>query len=67
VHAWSSLARQSVRYFRASLEVIRPAVPYPLRNLKDMLLERGIDISHERVRLVERVRPALCTRQFASR
>ena len=44
------------RYFRTSPEVIRLAVmmyvPYPLslRNVEDLLHERGIDISYETVR-----------------
>jgi len=44
------------RYFRTSPEIIRLAVlmyirfPRSLRNVEDMLHERGIDISHESVR-----------------
>ncbi len=44
------------RYFRTSREVIRLAVmmyvrfPLPLRNVEDLLHERGIDVSHEAVR-----------------
>ena len=52
------------RYFNSSPEIIRLAVlmyvkyPLSLRNVEDLLAERGIDISHETVRfLVEPVRP----------
>jgi hypothetical protein len=44
------------RYFNSSPEVIRPVVmmyvkyPLSLRNVEDLLAERGIDISHETVR-----------------
>ena len=44
------------RYFKTSPEIIRLAVmlyvrfPLSLRNVEDLLLERGIDISHETVR-----------------
>ena len=44
------------RYFKTSHEVIRLAVmmyvrfPLSLRNVEDLLHERGIDISHETVR-----------------
>ncbi|MCB1422010.1 MAG: IS6 family transposase, partial [Nitratireductor sp.] len=44
------------RYFKTSPEVIRLAVmlyvrfPLSLRNVEDLLHERGIDISHETVR-----------------
>ena len=44
------------RYFKTSPEIIRLAVmmyvrfPLSLRNVKDLLHERGIDISHETVR-----------------
>jgi len=44
------------RYFRTSTEVIRLAVmmyvrfPLSLRNVEDLLHERGIDVSHESVR-----------------
>ena len=44
------------RYFKASPEIIRLAVmmyirfPLSLRNVEDLLHERGIDISHETVR-----------------
>ena len=46
-----------VRYFKTSPEVIRLAVmmyvrfPLSLRNVEDLLHERGIDICHETVRL----------------
>lgn len=44
------------RYFRTSSEVIRLAVmmcvrfPLSLRNVADLLHERGIDVSHETIR-----------------
>ena len=44
------------RYFKTSPEIIRLAVmlygrfPLSLRNVEDLLLERGIDMSHEAVR-----------------
>ena len=44
------------RYFKTSPEVIRLAVmmyirfPLSLRNVEDLLHERGIDISHETIR-----------------
>jgi putative transposase len=43
-------------YFKASREIIRLAVmlyvrfPLSLRNVEDLLHERGIDVSHEAVR-----------------
>ena len=45
------------RYFNSSPEVIRLVVmmyvrcPLSLRNVEDLLLERGIDVCHETVRL----------------
>jgi len=48
--------RNPFRYFNSSPEVIRPVVmmyvryPLSLRNVEDLLAERGIDISHETVR-----------------
>jgi putative transposase len=48
--------RSSFRYFKASPEIIRLAVmmyvrfPLSLRNVEDLLNERGIDICHETVR-----------------
>ena len=44
------------RYFNSSPEVIRMAVmlyirfPLSLRNVEDLLFERGVDICHETVR-----------------
>ncbi len=44
------------RYFETSPEIIRLAVmlhirfPLSLRNVEDLLHERGIDVSHETVR-----------------
>jgi putative transposase len=48
--------RSPFRYFKTSPEIIRLAVmlyirfPLSLRNVKDLLHERGIEISHETVR-----------------
>lgn len=48
--------RSPFRYFRTSPEIIRLAVmmyirfPLSLRNVEDLLHERGIDVSHESVR-----------------
>ncbi len=48
--------RSPFRYFKTSPEIIRLAVmmyvryPLSLRNVEDLLHERGIDISHEAVR-----------------
>lgn len=48
--------RSPFRYFKTSLEIIRLAVmmyirfPLSLRNVEDLLHERGIDICHETVR-----------------
>ena len=45
------------RYFKTSPEIIRLAVmmyvrfPLSLRNVEDLLHERGIDVSHETIRL----------------
>jgi putative transposase len=53
------------RYFRSSPEVIRLVVlmyvrfPLSLRNVEDLLFERGIDICHETVRLGTRQSPGL--------
>ena len=47
---------QPFRYFRTSPEIIRLAVmmyvrfPLSLRNVEDLLHERGIEVSHETVR-----------------
>jgi putative transposase len=52
----TALARNSFRYFNSSPEVIRLVVmmyvryPLSLRNVEDLLFERGIDISYETVR-----------------
>ena len=49
--------RNPFRYFNSSPEVIRLAVmmyiryPLSLRQVEDLLFERGIDICHETVRL----------------
>src|SRR6202030_4202720 len=48
--------RNPFRYFNSSPEVIRLVVmmsvryPLSLRNVEDLLAERGIDVSHETVR-----------------
>ena len=48
--------RSPFRYFKTSPEIIRLAVmlyvrfPLSLRNVEDLLHERGIDVSHETVR-----------------
>ena len=48
--------RSPFRYFKTSLEIIGLAVtlyirfPLSLRNVEDLLHERGIEISHETVR-----------------
>jgi len=48
--------RDPFKYFKSSPEIIRLAVmlyvrfPLSLRNVEDLLHERGIDISHETVR-----------------
>lgn len=48
--------RSPFRYFKTSTEIIRLAVmlyirfPLSLRNVEDLLHERGIEISHETVR-----------------
>jgi len=50
------IKRNPFRYFNTSPEVIRLAVmlyirfPLSLRNVEDLLHERGIEISHETVR-----------------
>ena len=62
--------RNPFRYFNSSPEVTRLAVmmniryPLSLRQVEDILFERGIDISHETVRpLVEAFRPNVCWRE----
>lgn len=48
--------RSPFRYFKTSSEIIRLAVmlyirfPLSLRNVEDLLHERGIEVSHETVR-----------------
>ncbi len=50
--------RSPFRYFKTSPEIIRLAVmlyirfPLSLRNVQDLLHERGIDVSYESVRTV---------------
>ena len=49
--------RSPFKYFKTSPEIIRWAVmlyvrfPLSLRNVEDLLQERGVDVSHETVRL----------------
>lgn len=51
------MARSPFRYFKTSPEIIQLAVmlyvrfPLSLRNVEDLLHERGIDVRHESVRL----------------
>jgi putative transposase len=53
---WPRRMSNPFRYFNSSPEVIRLVVmmyvryPLSLRNVEDLLAERGIDISHETVR-----------------
>ncbi len=53
----SKAAANPFRYFNSSPEVIRLVVmmyvrfPLSLRNVEDLLFERGIDICHETVRM----------------
>jgi putative transposase len=50
------MTKSPFRYFKTSPEIIRLAVmmyiryPLSLRQVEDMLFERGIDICHETVR-----------------
>lgn len=50
------IKRDPFKYFKTSREIIRLAVmlyvrfPLSLRNVEDLLHERGIDVSHESVR-----------------
>jgi putative transposase len=50
------IQRSPFRYFKTSTEIIRLAVmlyirfPLSLRNVEDLLHERGIEVSHETVR-----------------
>lgn len=50
------IKRSPFRYFKTCPEIIRLAVmmyvrfPLSLRNVEDLLYERGIDVSHETVR-----------------
>jgi putative transposase len=60
--------RNPFRYFKTSPEIIRLAVmlyirfPLSLRNVEDLLHERGIDVSHETVRFWwRRLRPIFAT------
>ena len=69
----SRLPASPFRYLNSSPEVIRLAVlmyvkyPLSLRNVDDLLAERGIDVSHETVRyLVEPVRSAVRGRHPAA-
>ena len=64
--------RSPFRYFKTSPEIIRLAVmmyvrfPLSLRNVEDLLHERGIEISHESGSvLVEQIWPDVCSRDPA--
>lgn len=52
-----SKAENAFRYFHSSPDIIRMVMmlyirfPLSLHNVEDLLVERGIDICHERVRL----------------
>jgi putative transposase len=56
ISVWVMPKSLSFSYFKTSPEIIRLAVmmyirfPLSLRNVEDLLHERGIDISHETVR-----------------
>ena len=65
--------RNPFRYFNSSPEIIRLAVmmyvryPLSLRQVEDLLCERGIDVSHEDgTVLVEPLRSAVCRRDQAA-
>lgn len=51
------MSKNRFRYFKTSREIIRIAVmmhirfPLPLRNVEDLLHERGTDICHDSIRL----------------
>ena len=51
------MTKNPFRYFKTSPEIIQPAVmmyvrfPLSLRNVEDLLHERGVDVCHESVRL----------------
>ena len=53
------------RYFHSAPELIREVVmlyvrfPLSLRNVEDLLFERGYDLCHDGAPVVEHVRPAL--------
>jgi len=53
--------RSPFKYLKTSPEIIRLAVmlcvrfPLPLRNVEDLLHERGVDVSHETVRFLWRL------------
>lgn len=56
------MSRNPFRYFKTSREIIRLVVmmyvrfPLSLRNVEDLLHERGVDVCHESVRLwVDRI------------
>jgi len=54
--SWSPLMSNPFRYYKTSPEIIRLAVmmyvrfPLSLRQVEDLLHERGVDISYETVR-----------------
>jgi putative transposase len=57
MHRYNSKPASPFRYFNSSPEVIRLVVmmyvrfPLSLRNVEDLLFERGSDICHEMVRM----------------
>ncbi|GLQ24245.1 hypothetical protein GCM10007853_21190 [Algimonas ampicilliniresistens] len=54
------MTQNSFRYFKTSREIIQLAVmmyvrfPLSLRNVEDLLHERGVDICHESIRILGR-------------
>ena len=65
--------RNPFRYFNSSPEVIRLVVmmyiryPLSLRQVEDILFERGIDICHETVRFAARLIASVPGRKFPVR
>ena len=56
ISVWAMLNSLSFRYFKTNPEIIQLAVmlyvrfPLSLRNVEDLLRERGVDVSYESVR-----------------
>ena len=56
ISVWAMPNLVSFRYFKTSTEIIQLAVmlyvrfPLSLRNVEDLLHERGVDVSYETVR-----------------